>query len=72
MSKTWKHQNTYRYLNDTGRSLTLKDKIKVKRYFNRINFWDPDLKMIYRRVKDFKRGCDDQPRLKPRKYVRRG
>lgn len=67
MSKTFKHQDTYDYLH---RNKTLpKGRLhKLLQYFSRVNFWDWDLKMQYRRHKDFKHGGD--ARIKGRKYKR--
>lgn len=55
MSRTNKHQDQYDYLNGS-KELPMDRKIKLMRYFNRINFWDWDLKILYRRHKDFVRG----------------
>ena len=52
MSKTFKHQDTYNYINN-NKELPKNRLIKLLRYFNRCNFWDWDLKMLYRKHKDY-------------------
>lgn len=65
MSKTYKHQDTYDYLhgNKTVPNIRL---LKILRFFNRINFWDWDLKIKYRKHKDYVRG--GEARVKKQKY----
>lgn len=55
MGKTYRHQDTYNYLNE-GKTVPVKRRIKLLRYFNRVNFWDNDQKIMYRRYKDWRRG----------------
>lgn len=61
MSRTAKHQQTYDSLHKGVISY------KIARYFNRINFWDWDLRIAYRRHKDFVRG-GGKTRIKQRNY----
>ena len=65
MAKTYKHQNRWNYLND-NRKLSNKDLFKLLNWFNRINFWDWDLKILYRKHKDYIRG--GKARIKGKKY----
>ena len=65
MSKTYKHQDTFDYLND-NKELKLDRKIKLLKYFNRVNFWDWDLKILYRKYKDYKKG--GEARIKGKNY----
>ena len=55
MSRTNKHQDQYDYLNG-NKELSKERKVKLLRYFDRLNFWDWDLKILYRKHKDFVRG----------------
>ena len=55
MSKTFKHQDTYNYINN-NKELPKNRLIKLLRYFNRCNFWDWDLKILHRKHKDYVRG----------------
>lgn len=68
MGKTRKHQDTYNYLHDNG-SLPPKRLRKLVKYFNRLNFWDWDLKIDYRKHKDFVRG--GVSRIKVKNYKSR-
>lgn len=65
MSKTYKHQNTYDYLHD-NRVLPRKSLYKVLHWFDRLNFWDWDLKILARKHKDYVRG--GAARVKKTKY----
>ena len=55
MSKTRREQDVYDYMHD-NKILPNKRLVKLLRYFNRCNFWDWDMKMQYRKIKDFRRG----------------
>lgn len=55
MSKTYKHQDTYNYINN-NKSIPKVRLRKLLHYFDRINFWDWDLKILSRKHKDFVRG----------------
>lgn len=68
MSKTYKHQDTYDYLND-NKKLSPKRLKKLIKYFNRLNFWDWDMKIMYRKYKDWKRG--GVSRIKTKNYKSR-
>ena len=65
MARTYKHQIRYDYLHDnkivSGHKLH-----KLLNWFNRINFWDWDLKIQYRKHKDFVRG--GTARIKSKNY----
>ena len=65
MARTYKHQIRYDYLHDnkivSGHKLH-----KLLNWFNRINFWDWDLKIKYRKHKDFVRG--GTARIKSKNY----
>lgn len=55
MSKTYKHQDEYDWMHN-DKYIPTKRLYKLIKYFNRCNFWDWDLKILYRRYKDAKRG----------------
>lgn len=65
MSKTFKHQDQYNYLHD-NKEVPQNRLRKLLRYFSRLNFWDWDIKIQYRKWKDYKRG--GSARIKGRKY----
>lgn len=65
MSKTFKHQDLYDYYHD--KKLPWKKLVKLYNFFSRINFWDPDEKIKFRRIKDFKHG-GGIARIKIKKY----
>lgn len=65
MSKTFKHQDQFDYVN-SNKTLHGDRLMKLLRYFHRVNFWDWDLKIAWRRHKDFVRG--GQARIKTKKY----
>ena len=48
MGKTYKHQDQYDYLHD-NKELPESRLRKLLNYFNRINFWDFELKNKYRK-----------------------
>lgn len=64
MGKTYKHQDEYDWMHD--KHLPRKRLIKLLKYFSRCNFWEWDIKIDYRRHKDFKRG--GVARIKKRNY----
>lgn len=65
MGRTRKHQDTYDYLHDNKKMST--DRLrKLLKFFNRENFWDWDLKIMYRKHKDFVRG--GKARVKGKNY----
>ena len=68
MSKTFKHQDTYDYLHE-NKELPYPRLMKLLRYFSRLNFWDWDLKIDYRKHKDFVRG--GEARVKGKNYKNR-
>lgn len=68
MGKTFKHQDTYDYLND-NKKLPHNRLIKVLRLFRRCNFWDWDLRILYRKHKDYVRG--GTARIKGKNYKNR-
>lgn len=65
MGKTYKHQDQYDYLHD-NKELPESRLRKLLNYFNRINFWDFDLKIKYRKWKDGHRG--GSARIKNKNY----
>lgn len=65
MSKTYKHQDTYDYINE-NKKLPKNRLRKLLHYFDRLNFWDWDLKILHRKHKDFVRG--GEARIKTKKY----
>ena len=65
MSKTYKHQDRYDYLHD-NKKVPKNRLYKLLNWFNRINFWDWDLKILYRKHKDYMRGGSS--RIKQKKY----
>ena len=65
MSKTYKHQDRYEYLHG-NRELQSDSIRRLLHWFNRINFWDWDLKIRSRKHKDYVRGGD--ARVKGKKY----
>lgn len=67
MSKTFKHQDTFDYLHD-NRKLPKRRLSKLLHYFDRVNFWDWDIKIQCRKHKDFKRG--GVVRIKGKNYKR--
>lgn len=68
MGKTYKHQDTYDYLHD-NKEIPTNRLMKLLHYFNRLNFWDWDIKILYRKHKDFIRGGD--ARVKSKNYKNR-
>ena len=65
MSKTYKHQDQYDYLHNNKEQPESRLR-KLINYFNRINFWDFDLKIKYRKWKDGHRG--GSARIKSKNY----
>lgn len=55
MSRTFKHQDTYDYIHE-NKSIPRKRLLKLLKYFDRCNWWDWDLKIMYRKYKDVKKG----------------
>ena len=66
MSKTYRHQDEYNWMHDRDRTIPTKRLFKLLNFFSRCNFWDPDEKIKYRKIKDFKRG--GLARIKAKKY----
>ena len=66
MGKTYKHQDQYDYLHD-NKELSESRLRKLLNYFNRINFYDFDLKIKYRKWKDGHRG--GIARIKSKNYI---
>ena len=65
MSTTYRHQDRYNYLHDK-KDVPKNRLYKLLNWFNRINFWDWDLKIRSRKHKDFVRGGTS--RIKPKNY----
>lgn len=64
MGKTIKHQETYDVLHE--KDISYPEKIKVLKWFNRINFWDVGSKIKYRLRKDWRHG--GLSRIKAKRY----
>lgn len=65
MSRTTRHQDKYDYLHDNKQ--VPKERLrKLLHWFDRLNFWDWDFKIAYRKHKDYVRG--GEARVKPHKY----
>lgn len=64
MSRTIKHQDIYDVLH--GRKVSYRKKMKIYKWFDRVNFWDPDFKINYRKRKDWRHG--GMSRIKARRY----
>ena len=65
MGKTFKEQDAYDYLHD-NKEVPKNRLWKIIRFFNRVNFWDWDLKIAYRKHKDYYRG--GEARIKGKNY----
>ena len=65
MSKTYRHQDRYDYLHD-NRELPSGSLRRLLHWFDRINFWDWDLKIRSRKHKDYVRG--GEARVKGKNY----
>ena len=65
MSRTIKHQDKFDYLHD-NKEIPSNRLYKLKNWFNRINFWNWDYKILYRKYKDYKHGGD--ARIKTKNY----
>ena len=65
MGKTYRHQDRYNYLHE-NKEVPKNRLYKLLNWFNRINFWDWDLKILYRKHKDYMRGGIS--RIKQKKY----
>lgn len=65
MGKTTKEQDRYDYLHD-NKDVPKGRLRKLLNWFNRINFWDWDLKIQDRKHKDYVRG--GSARVKKHKY----
>lgn len=54
MGKTRKHQDIYDAMH--GRKIPYRKRMKVLKWFRRVNFWDPEFKISYRIRKDWRHG----------------
>ena len=65
MSRTYRYQDRYNYFH-RNKEVPKNRLYKLLNWFNRINFWDWDLKILYRKHKDYMRGGSS--RIKQKKY----
>lgn len=65
MSNTYKHQDTFDFIHK-NKEIPKGRLRKLLRYFDRVNFWDWDLKIRHRKHKDYVRG--GSARIKGKKY----
>lgn len=65
MSRTFKHQDEFNYTKNKGK-IPRNRLENLLHHFSKLNFFDPFVKILYRKRKDFMRG--GEARIKPKKY----